>query len=110
MICYVTACYAELLQSVFEINLIILIKNKIVCCVIQAQLVDLHSELCEVRATKSVLDREVHNLLLQLHACQLQLHQKNGVDVDSASIKAKLVCDALPFLLPTYISLLLWLV
>jgi hypothetical protein len=61
-------------------------------CVLQAQIVDLRSELCEVRATKSILDREVHNLLLQLHACQLQLHMKNGVVVDSADIKAKLVC------------------
>lgn len=57
----------------------------------QTQLVDVHNELCEVRASKSVLDREVHNLLLQLHACQLQLHQKSGIDIDSAGIKAKLV-------------------
>lgn len=57
----------------------------------QAQLIDLRSDLYEVRATKSVMEKELDHLLLQLHACQLQLHKKSGHDVDSDSIKKKLV-------------------
>lgn len=57
----------------------------------QAQLVDLKSELTETRAEKAVLEKEVHDQLLQLHAIQLQLHAKTGLNVDSGAIKAKLV-------------------
>lgn len=59
--------------------------------VMQAQLVDLRSDLYEVRATKSILEKEVHNLLLQLHSSQLQLHAKSGQNMDSESIQKKLV-------------------
>lgn len=57
----------------------------------QAQLVDLKSELTETQAEKAVLEKEVHDQLLQLHAVQLQLHAKTGQSVDSGAIKAKLV-------------------
>lgn len=59
--------------------------------VLQAQLVDLKSELTETQAEKAVLEKEVHDQLLQLHAVQLQLHAKTGQSVDSGAIKAKLV-------------------
>lgn len=51
---------------------------------------DLKSELTETRAEKTVLEKEVHDQLLQLHAIQLQLHAKTGQSVDSGAIKAKL--------------------
>ncbi|KAK2114246.1 hypothetical protein P7K49_008512 [Saguinus oedipus] len=55
-----------------------------------AQLVDLKSELTETQAEKVVLEKEVHDQLLQLHSIQLQLHAKTGQSVDSGTIKAKL--------------------
>ncbi|NXW02202.1 GOPC protein, partial [Fregetta grallaria] len=58
---------------------------------LQAQLVDLKSELTETQAEKAVLEKEVHDQLLQLHAVQLQLHAKTGQSVDSGAIKAKLL-------------------
>ncbi|XP_077977664.1 Golgi-associated PDZ and coiled-coil motif-containing protein-like [Glandiceps talaboti] len=57
---------------------------------LEAQVMNLRTDLCEVRATKSVLEKELHNQLLQLHAVQLQLHAKSGQVVDSDAIKAKL--------------------
>ncbi|XP_035687244.1 Golgi-associated PDZ and coiled-coil motif-containing protein-like isoform X2 [Branchiostoma floridae] len=69
-------------QTIFQVN-----------AKLEAQLVDLRSDLCEVRATKSILEKELHNQLLQLHAVQLQLHSKSGVHVDSDAIKAKLFHD-----------------
>lgn len=59
--------------------------------VFKAQLVDLKSELTETQAEKVVLEKEVHDQLLQLHSIQLQLHAKTGQSVDSGTIKAKLV-------------------
>ncbi|NXV09787.1 GOPC protein, partial [Cettia cetti] len=61
----------------------------------QAQLVDLKSELTETQAEKAVLEKEVHDQLLQLHAVQLQLHAKTGQNVDSGAIKAKLLFNIL---------------
>ncbi|KAM4693714.1 Golgi-associated PDZ and coiled-coil motif-containing protein isoform 3-T3 [Discoglossus pictus] len=77
-----SSCFAQLChkaQTVSQIN------HKL-----EAQLVDLRSELTETQAEKSVLDKEVHDQLLQLHAVQLQLHSKSGQNVDSGAIKAKL--------------------
>ena len=45
---------------------------------LQAQLVDLRSELTDEQAERAVVEREVHDQLLQLHALQLQLHVKQG--------------------------------
>lgn len=61
--------------------------------VYKAQLVDLKSELTETQAEKVVLEKEVHDQLLQLHSIQLQLHAKTGQSVDSGTIKAKLVSN-----------------
>ncbi|PIO16338.1 hypothetical protein AB205_0205740 [Aquarana catesbeiana] len=78
-----SSCFAQLChkaQTVSQIN------HKL-----EAQLVDFKSELTEVQAEKAVLEKEVHDQLLQLHAVQLQLHSKTGQNVDSGAIKAKLV-------------------
>lgn len=52
---------------------------------------DLRSELTEAKAERAVVERDVHDQLLQLHALQLQLHAKQGQAEDSDSIKGKLV-------------------
>ncbi|XP_074541315.1 Golgi-associated PDZ and coiled-coil motif-containing protein isoform X2 [Halichoeres trimaculatus] len=77
-----SSCFAQLChkaQTVFQLN------HKL-----EAQLVDLRSELTDAKAERAVLEREVHDQLLQLHALQLQLHAKQGQDEDSDSIKDKL--------------------
>ncbi|XP_021060335.1 Golgi-associated PDZ and coiled-coil motif-containing protein isoform X1 [Mus pahari] len=77
-----SSCFAQLChkaQTVSQIN------HKL-----EAQLVDLRSELTESQAEKVVLEKEVHEQLLQLHSTQLQLHAKTGQSVDSGAIKAKL--------------------
>ena len=58
----------------------------------QAELVALRHDLVEEKAAKQVLEKEVNNLLLQLHAVQLQLHSNTGMPLDSENIKNKLVC------------------
>lgn len=58
----------------------------------QAQLVDQRSELTEVKAEREVMEREVHDQLLQLHSLQLQLYAKQGQAEDSDTIKDRLVC------------------
>ncbi|EMP38633.1 Golgi-associated PDZ and coiled-coil motif-containing protein [Chelonia mydas] len=86
-----SSCFAQLChkaQTVSQIN------HKL-----EAQLVDLKSELTETQAEKVVLEKEVHDQLLQLHAVQLQLHAKTGQSVDSGAIKAKL-----KFTLPVFVS------
>lgn len=57
----------------------------------QAQLVDQRSELTEVKAERDVLEREVHDQLLQLHSLQLQLHARQAQVEDSDTIKDRLV-------------------
>lgn len=52
---------------------------------------DQRSELTEVKAERDVLEREVHDQLLQLHSLQLQLYAKQGQAEDSDTIKDKLV-------------------
>ncbi|TKS75696.1 Golgi-associated PDZ and coiled-coil motif-containing protein CFTR-associated ligand [Collichthys lucidus] len=56
----------------------------------KAQLVDLRSEVTEAKAEQAVVEREVHDQLLQLHALQLQLHANQGQAEDSDSIKDRL--------------------
>ncbi|KAK0156463.1 Golgi-associated PDZ and coiled-coil motif-containing protein [Merluccius polli] len=78
-----SSCFAQLChkaQTVFQLN------HKL-----EAQLVDLRSELTDEQAERTVVEREVHDQLLQLHALQLQLHVKQGQTEDSDSIKDKLV-------------------
>ncbi|XP_015775355.1 PREDICTED: Golgi-associated PDZ and coiled-coil motif-containing protein-like [Acropora digitifera] len=60
---------------------------------LEAELVSLRHDLVEDRAAKQVLEKEVNNLLLQLHAVQLQLHSNTGMPVDSENIKNKLESD-----------------
>lgn len=77
-----SSCFAQLChkaQTIFQLN------HKL-----EAQVVDLKSELTDVQAEKVVVEKEVHDQLLQLHAIQLQLHAKTGQDTDSGSIMAKL--------------------
>ncbi|XP_073229280.1 Golgi-associated PDZ and coiled-coil motif-containing protein-like [Porites lutea] len=57
---------------------------------LEAELVALRHDLVEERAAKQVLEKEVNNLLLQLHAVQLQLHSNAGMPLDSENIKNKL--------------------
>lgn len=52
---------------------------------------DLRSELTDVQAEKVVVEQEVHEQLLQLHAMQLKLQAKGGQAVDSDSIKDRMV-------------------
>ena len=47
--------------------------------------------MVEEQAVKSVLEKEVNNLLIQLHSVQLQLHTASGTHEDSQNIKSKLV-------------------
>ena len=58
----------------------------------QAQVVDVRREAEEAAAGKAVLERELHNMLMQLHAAQLQLQASKGLEPDSHAIKKKLVC------------------
>uniref|UniRef100_A0A4W5N2J8 Golgi-associated PDZ and coiled-coil motif-containing protein n=1 Tax=Hucho hucho TaxID=62062 RepID=A0A4W5N2J8_9TELE len=77
-----SSCFAQLChktQTIFQLN------HKV-----EAQLVDLRSELTDVQAEKVVVEREVHDQLLHLHAMQLQLHAKAGQTVDSDSIKDRM--------------------
>ena len=62
---------------------------------LKAELVALRHDLVEERAAKQVLEKEVNNLLLQLHAVQLQLHSNAGMPLDSENIKNKLVSRTL---------------
>ncbi|GAB6032840.1 hypothetical protein CHUAL_012042 [Chamberlinius hualienensis] len=61
---------------------------------LESQLVDLRTELCEVRANKSILEKELQKLLLQLHSAQLQVFTSQSFNsnhiIDSESIKKKL--------------------
>lgn len=52
---------------------------------------DLRSELTEAKAERAVVEREVHDQLLQLHALQLQLHAKQGQAEHSDTIKDRVV-------------------
>lgn len=77
-----SSCFAQLChkaQTIFQLN------HKL-----EAQLVDLRSELTDVQAEKVVVEQEVHEQLLQLHAMQLKLQAKGGQAVDSDSIKDRM--------------------
>ncbi|XP_041352501.1 Golgi-associated PDZ and coiled-coil motif-containing protein-like [Gigantopelta aegis] len=74
-----SAAFAQLChkaQTVFQCN-----------AKLEAQLVDMRSELVEVHATKSVVEQELHIMLLQLHSSQLEVHAARGIEVDSDDIK-----------------------
>ena len=48
-------------------------------------------DVIETHAAKSVIEKELHNMLMQLHSLQLQIQAQKGVEVDSEAIKKKLV-------------------
>ncbi|XP_036368980.1 Golgi-associated PDZ and coiled-coil motif-containing protein-like [Octopus sinensis] len=50
----------------------------------------MRSEITKVSGSKSSVEKEVHNLLLQLHSSQLELQASKGFNVDSDAIKKKL--------------------
>ena len=54
-------------------------------------MLDLKEETTSMQAAKSVLEKELHNMLMQLHASQLQIQASKGIEVDSEAIKKKLV-------------------
>ncbi|XP_052239284.1 Golgi-associated PDZ and coiled-coil motif-containing protein-like isoform X1 [Dreissena polymorpha] len=77
-----SAAFAQLChksQTIFQTN-----------AKLEAQVLDLKQETVELVASKSVLERELHNMLMQLHSSQLQLQASKGLEVDSESIKKKL--------------------
>lgn len=77
-----SSCFAQLChksQTIFQLN------HKL-----EAQLVDLRSELTDVQAEKAVVEEVVHEQLLQLHAMQLKLQAKGGQAVESDSIKDRM--------------------
>lgn len=61
---------------------------------LEAQLIDLRSDLYDVRATKSILEKELDTLLLQLHTSQLQLHSKSANTADACSEQIKKKMDS----------------
>ena len=48
-------------------------------------------DVVETHAAKSVIEKELHNMLMQLHSLQLQIQAQKGIEVDSEAIKKKLV-------------------
>ena len=48
-------------------------------------------DVIETHAAKSVIEKELHNMLMQLHSLQLQIQAQKGIEVDSEAIKKKLV-------------------
>ncbi|CAL1535299.1 unnamed protein product [Lymnaea stagnalis] len=80
-----SAAFAQLshkAQTIFQCN-----------AKLEAQLVDMRSDMIEVQAAKTVVERELHTLLLQLHSSQLEVHELRGLEVDSQEIKKKLEAE-----------------
>lgn len=64
--------------------------------VLKAELLNLRHELAELGATNKILREENHDILMQLHASQLKLHNNSSnIDVndinDAEKIREKLV-------------------
>ncbi|XP_065057646.1 Golgi-associated PDZ and coiled-coil motif-containing protein-like [Rhopilema esculentum] len=64
---------------------------------LQAELVALRSDKVEANAKVQVLEKELKNTLLQLHAVQLQLHSTTGTNTESDAIKLKLESELSQF-------------
>ncbi|OWF52461.1 Golgi-associated PDZ and coiled-coil motif-containing protein-like [Mizuhopecten yessoensis] len=56
---------------------------------IEAQLLDMRSGLAQIKASKTMLEGELGDVLLQLHSSQLQRQAEKGVEIDSSVIKKK---------------------
>ncbi|XP_052832476.1 Golgi-associated PDZ and coiled-coil motif-containing protein, partial [Octopus bimaculoides] len=77
-----SAAFAQLwhkAQTIFQYNV-----------KLENQLEEMRSEITKVSGSKSSVEKEVHNLLLQLHSSQLELQASKGFNVDSDAIKKKL--------------------
>ena len=61
----------------------------------QAQLVGMRTDILELESSKATIEKELHTLLLQLHASQLEQHQLRGIEINSDEIKKKLVSPRL---------------
>ncbi|CAG5115204.1 unnamed protein product, partial [Candidula unifasciata] len=80
-----SAAFAQLThkaQTVFQCN-----------AKLEAQLVDMRSDIIELQAAKAVVEQEMHTLLLQLHSSQLEVQESRGLEVDSQEIKKKLEAE-----------------
>ena len=63
-------------------------------CVFKAQLLNMRTDLCEVQASKAVLESEVHRQLLNVHSAQLELatvQRGSQQSPDSQEIMRRLV-------------------
>ena len=67
----------------------------------QAELLSLRTSMTESQAKVTVMEKELKNTLLQLHAVQLQLHSNTNTEnpIDSNVILNRLVCDFILFLI-----------
>jgi len=65
----------------------------------QAQMVDLRSDLIESRSKNAVLEKELQTTLEQLHTTQLQMHASSGHVTDAESVRKKLVCFLVYFIM-----------
>ncbi|XP_023704625.1 Golgi-associated PDZ and coiled-coil motif-containing protein isoform X2 [Cryptotermes secundus] len=77
-----SSCFAQLThkaQTVFQNS-----------AKVEAELVYLRAELIDAKAQRSVLDQELHTLLLQLHACQLQHLPGVHTEPDAERIRRRL--------------------
>ncbi|XP_005104705.1 Golgi-associated PDZ and coiled-coil motif-containing protein [Aplysia californica] len=77
-----SAAFAQLThkaQTIFERNM-----------KLEAQLVGMRTDILDLQSSKETVEKELHTLLLQLHASQLELHELRGLEVDSQEIKKKL--------------------
>ena len=90
-----TCVTSDVIFIVCTLDLGFILTNIFFSILFQAELVALRHDLVEERAAKQVLEKEVNNLLLQLHAVQLQLHSNSGMPNDSENIKNKLVSKTL---------------
>lgn len=77
-----SAAFAQLwhkAQTIFQYNV-----------KLENQLDEMRTEITKISGAKTSLEKELDNLLLQLHASQLELQAHKGFEVDSDAIKKKL--------------------
>ena len=53
----------------------------------------MRTDILELESSKATMEKELHTLLLQLHASQLEQHQLRGIEINSDEIKKKLVSE-----------------
>ncbi|XP_014681051.1 PREDICTED: Golgi-associated PDZ and coiled-coil motif-containing protein-like [Priapulus caudatus] len=57
---------------------------------LESDLAHKREDICSSRATKAVIEKELHSLVLQHHQLQLEMHRLAGQNIDSGTIKKKL--------------------